>query len=150
MLKSILVPVDGSVHANAAVDFASDLAAKFGAGVLVVNVITKVGSDRVPEDLKSYVELERMQVTERDLLQGAANEIVANAAKRARGRGAASVEALTAVGDPAQTIVQIAKERKVDLIAMGRRGLGGVKTLLLGSVSHKVSQLAECACLTVA
>lgn len=42
-----------------------------------------------------------------------------------------------------------AKRAKADLIAMGRRGLGGVKGLLLGSVSHKVSQLADCSVLTV-
>ena len=36
-----------------------------------------------------------------------------------------------------------------DLIVMGRRGLGDLGGLLMGSVSHKVCHLADCACLTV-
>ena len=52
-------------------------------------------------------------------------------------------------GDPARVIAEHAGLHKVDLIVMGRRGLGGLEGLLLGSVSHKVAQLAPCACLTV-
>ncbi len=149
MLKSILVAADGSTHANAAIDLAAEIATKLGAKLLVVNVITHVGLDRVPEELRGYEQLEHMRVTERELLQGAADAIVAAAAKRARGRGAAEVETLTVVGDPADSLLKIADERKVDLIALGRRGLGRIKGLLLGSVSHKVSQLADRACVTV-
>ncbi|MCK6453036.1 MAG: universal stress protein [Alphaproteobacteria bacterium] len=149
MLKTILVAADGSTHANAAIDLAAEIAAKLGAKLIIVNVIRHVGLDRVPEELRSYEQLEHLRVTERELLQGAADEIVAAAATRARGRGAGAVETLTVVGDPADSLLKIADERKVDLIALGRRGLGAIKGLLLGSVSHKVSQLADCACITV-
>lgn len=46
-------------------------------------------------------------------------------------------------------ITDIAKERKVDLIILGSRGLSEVKGLLLGSVSNKVLQHAECPVLVV-
>ncbi len=150
MIKSILVPVDGSAHANAAVDLAGEIAEKWGARVILLNVIVRQGSSLVPEELRAYAQLEHVRVTERDLFQSAANEIVAKAEKRARARGAAKVESVTKVGDPARAIIAVAKEREVDLIAMGRRGLGGVKGLLLGSVSHKVSQLTDRPCLTTA
>jgi nucleotide-binding universal stress UspA family protein len=149
MIKSILVPVDGSAHANAAVDMAGELAAKVGAKVILLNVIARPGSSLMPEELRGYAQLEHVRITEHDLLQAAANEIVAKAEKRARAKGAAKVESATRVGDPARTIVAIAKDRNVDLIAMGRRGLGDLKGLLLGSVSHKVSQLADRPCMTV-
>ena len=52
-------------------------------------------------------------------------------------------------GDPADQIVRAAARHGADLIVMGRRGYGDLKGLLLGSVSHKVCRLADCACLTV-
>ena len=48
-----------------------------------------------------------------------------------------------AVGEPAEVIVQFAKENHCDEILMGTRGLGGAASLLLGSVATKVIHLAE-------
>ena len=52
-------------------------------------------------------------------------------------------------GDPATSILRAADDEAADIIVMGRRGLGDLAGLLLGSVSHKVTHLASCACLTV-
>jgi nucleotide-binding universal stress UspA family protein len=148
MIKSILVPVDGSAHANAAVDLGCEIAAKMAAKIILLYVVSRPGRSSIPEGLQSYAKLENIRVTENDLIQAEAREIVEAAAKRARSKGAANVESITKVGDPARTIVTIAKERNVDLIAMGRRGLGDLEGLLVGSVSHKVGQLADRPCLT--
>jgi nucleotide-binding universal stress UspA family protein len=67
----------------------------------------------------------------------------------ARQRKVPSVRTVLRQGDPATAILNIASEEQADLIVMGRRGLGDLAGLLLGSVSHNVTQLAECACLTV-
>ncbi|HJS65706.1 MAG TPA: universal stress protein [Nitrospiraceae bacterium] len=53
------------------------------------------------------------------------------------------------IGSPAEAIVSMAEEQKVDLIVMGARGLGPVKERLLGSVSHRILTLAHCATLIV-
>ncbi len=53
------------------------------------------------------------------------------------------------VGNPARTIVAFAARSGADLIVMGGRGHGDIEGFLLGSVSHKVSNLAECTCMTV-
>ena len=52
-------------------------------------------------------------------------------------------------GRPADTIVAAAERDKADMIVMGSRGFSDLKGLLLGSVSHKVSHLAPCTCVTV-
>jgi len=52
--------------------------------------------------------------------------------------------------DAASVIVNMARARNTDLIVLDRRGLGTLAGLPLGSVSHKVTQMADRPCLTVA
>ena len=53
-------------------------------------------------------------------------------------------------GHPSDTIVKVAREEGFDMIVVGSRGLGGLKKLLLGSVSNAVIQEAEdCSVLVV-
>ncbi|MGG3449325.1 universal stress protein [Domibacillus aminovorans] len=47
-------------------------------------------------------------------------------------------------GHPAQVIEEFVENNNADLIIMGSRGLGGLKELFLGSVSHHVVQKASC------
>lgn len=46
------------------------------------------------------------------------------------------------VGEPAEIIVAFAKEKLLDQIVIGPRGMSAVKNLLLGSVANKVVQLS--------
>ena len=52
-------------------------------------------------------------------------------------------------GRAAQTIVEVARQRHVDLIVMGTHGRSGVAHLLLGSVTEKVLRTAPCPVLAV-
>jgi nucleotide-binding universal stress UspA family protein len=45
-------------------------------------------------------------------------------------------------GDVAQTIVEIAQEKNVENIVVGKRGVGRIAGLLLGSISQKIVSLA--------
>ena len=53
------------------------------------------------------------------------------------------------VGQPANRIVEVARELDADMIVLGSRGLGNIGSLLLGSTSQKVAHLAPCTVVTV-
>ena len=48
------------------------------------------------------------------------------------------------IGNTAEAIAQYALDQQADQIVMGRKGLGGLQSLLLGTVVKKVLQLADC------
>ncbi|MFW9910029.1 MAG: universal stress protein, partial [Candidatus Thorarchaeota archaeon] len=74
-------------------------------------------------------------------LQKVGEDILARAKKIA---GSIPVTDLLDHGDPAARIIEIAQERKVDLIILGSRGLSGIKRLFVGSISDKVASQASC------
>jgi nucleotide-binding universal stress UspA family protein len=149
MFTRILVAVDGSAHANRAVDCAANLANKYGAELILLHVMASLGSARIPPDLYDLARIEHIEATEADLLRRVAENILQAADMRARGQGTKQVRTLVGVGHAAEVIVEHAKEEAADLIVMGRRGLGSASGLLIGSVSHKVCHLCQCPCMTV-
>lgn len=149
MVETILVPTDGSEHAEKAVAFAADIAPKYGAKLVLVHVLSDPGTGRVPNELRGLARLEHVDITERDIRQAGANELLQHAEKMAREHGATEIERVIEEGDPTRRILDRAEACKADLIIMGSRGLGDLQGLLLGSVSHKVGHLAKCTCITV-
>lgn len=51
--------------------------------------------------------------------------------------------------NPSLRIIQLASERRIDLIVMGTHGRTGLKHLVLGSVAERVVRLAPCPVLTM-
>ncbi|HSY86491.1 MAG TPA: universal stress protein [Verrucomicrobiae bacterium] len=148
-LKTILVALDGSKHAVSVADAAADLALRCDAKLLILHVVAPIFDGKVRNDLANLARMEHREQTEYEMLQGFGQDIVHSAELSARQKGVTQVEALVEVGDPAGVIVDIARARGADLIMLGRRGLGTLAGLLLGSVSHKVIQVADRPCLTV-
>jgi nucleotide-binding universal stress UspA family protein len=149
MYKKVLVAVDGSEHSQLAVAAAAEIAKSFGAGLVIMHVMKRVGSDRIPEELKELSKIEHILVTEADALSSVADAIMVRAKDAAGPVGVDEIVTTIDVGNPADQILHYCKNNNVDLIVMGHRGLSDMASLFLGSVSHKVAQLAPCACLTV-
>lgn len=149
MFHQILVPIDGSLHAQRALDYAADMAARYGARLSLLHVITNVMSSRVPDELRDYSKIEHIEISERDMLLGVATKLMDSAKARARELGVSDISASIDTGNPAAVIVKYCEDHDIDLIVMGRRGLGDLGGLMIGSVSHKVAHLADCACMTV-
>jgi len=149
MLKRILVAVDGSAHAGRAVESGANLASRYGAELILLHVMTSLGSARIPPELYDLARIEHIEATEASILRGVAEGILEAAEARARNHGARRVRTLIGVGHAAEVIVERAEQEAANLIVMGRRGLGSARGLLMGSVSNKVAHLCECPCMTV-
>jgi nucleotide-binding universal stress UspA family protein len=60
-----------------------------------------------------------------------------------------TAEPLCRLGNPAEKIMKVASQQHADLIVMGTKGLTAIDRFLLGSVSTRVVQHADCAVLVV-
>ncbi len=61
--------------------------------------------------------------------------------------GIGAVHRIHEIGSPSSVILDTAKSARADLIMLGARGLGPIKELVLGSVSHRVLLHAPCSTL---
>jgi len=96
----------------------------------------------------SVADMERGR-TEHAVVEAIGKKVLERAVEAATEAGAKSVKPVTLEGDPAEQIVAAARQQNANLIVLGSRGLSAFKRLLMGSVSQKVSQLSDCACLIV-
>mmetsp|Transcript_118394 Transcript_118394/g.166402 ORF Transcript_118394/g.166402 Transcript_118394/m.166402 type:complete len:140 (-) Transcript_118394:45-464(-) len=71
-------------------------------------------------------------------------KIVEKTIAEANEAGIKSATGKVAIGQAREEILHHAEAEAVDVIAMGARGLGAVKRLLLGSVSDHVMKNAKC------
>ena len=145
MLKRILVPIDGSDHAKRAASFAADLAFKYHAVIYLIHVLSFGPLSSVAGRSYGGAAIENLK----GVMKKVGDAIVREAGSEVKKKGVKHVETYLAEGDPASEILDFAKKNGIDMIVMGRRGMGDVGSLFLGSVSHKVSNLAECICVTV-
>jgi nucleotide-binding universal stress UspA family protein len=150
MFTRIMAAIDGSPHADRAIDHAADLANKYGAELILLHVMASPGSAHVPQELHDVLRVAHVRATKADILRRVAEDLLQQGGMRARQGGATNLRTLIGEGDNiADSIVRHAKDEGVDLILMGRRGLGSVASLFLGSVSQKVSHSCQCALMTV-
>lgn len=146
MFDKIIVAVDGSGHSGKAVDIAIELARRFDSRLIVLSVYRHQSSF---ESSHSLVRARSTPQRPDETLKALAGEAVDRAVTRAKDAGLRHVSRRVRRGPPARTIIKEAKNENADAIVMGSRGLGDIGGLLLGSVSHKVTSLAECTCITV-
>ncbi len=143
----LLVCTDGSEHSQKALEKASILASgPFVEEVALIHVYDgKIdlastswgGRDYAitEEDIRRLKEMHEEEKNKR--------KIILQDAQKVFEEKNIKVHALLKEGHPSHTIVEVAEEEGYDLIVIGSRGLGGLKKLLLGSVSNAVVQEAK-------
>jgi nucleotide-binding universal stress UspA family protein len=135
-ITSILVPVDGSAPSKKALEYAGTIAGKFNAAVSVLHVY------EMPIPVTGYEYSSRIFESLADDLKKYAEDIVEEAEKQL-GDSGLKINKLILVGSQGYQIIEAAKGNNCDLIIMGSRGLGTIKSFLLGSVSNYVVHHAK-------
>jgi ubiquinone biosynthesis protein len=112
----VLAATDRSETADRAVEWAAEMAARYEAELLVLRVT----------------------------LDGDAAELEADLAEYAAALGEGVRPLVRRADDPAQAIVEAAREEGVDVLVVGSVGMQGRKEFLLGNVPNRVSHNAPC------
>jgi nucleotide-binding universal stress UspA family protein len=141
----ILLATDGSADAELAASIAADLAANTGSELHVVAVFPAAGYVHPYYEVRFPEAAEQLRREGREQIQ----ELLDEQVKRVREAGENSPDAHLRTGEPEKEIVALAEELGVGLIAMGSRGLGGIRRALMGSVSNSVVRHAHCPVLVV-
>jgi nucleotide-binding universal stress UspA family protein len=133
--QKILVPVDFSDFSREALAAATGIAELRGAEITLLHVMIEPQAS-VPYEV--YIDWQKVK-----------GEIRADAEKLLAQMAAPGTSAGKAVkrlewGEPASTIVQVAKEGSFDLIVMATHGRTGLSRLFLGSVAENVIRHAPC------
>lgn len=140
---TILVAVDFSDCSISAYRAASSLAARFGATLHLLHVVTEPLQETWVHfapgaELVDMLKACEAKARERLDALSAAGEI-------ARERVVVS----TVWGNPSDEILKYASEKQVDLIVCGTHGRRGWDRMMIGSVAERVIRLAPCPVLTV-
>ncbi len=139
MLKSVLVPLDGSKLAEAALEHALNIVEPKGKITLVSAIEVPdvpIYGYYPPASVPDYEEAkDNLLPYARHYLQGIADNLVEHGF---------SVRIEAEIGDPAQVITEIAQKYQVDAIAMSTHGRSGLSRWLFGSVTNKVLSAKPC------
>lgn len=142
----ILVPVDGSDGAGAAVAFAAALAVPLSVPIRLLFAIPEDALDvlGMPTEAAGVDQLKAYAPEQFAKLRQRRSRQVFDRARSALLGAAVDVEEVLLSGEPAAAILEHAKGADRPLLVMGSRGLSRFSEMLVGSVSHRVIHHATC------
>ena len=151
-IKKILYATDLSETAVHAFSYAVSLANMYGAGITILHVLAEtpgeefitnmIDTDTWNEIKKRHYSEAQQQLIGKKRGHVAIKEVLQAFSEEAKADGEdqpfVTDEVLIKNGDPAEIIVQTAKEQNCDLIVMGTHGRGAITDVLIGSTAKRV------------
>jgi len=141
-IKKILFPTDFSEGSSLALDYAVDMAKRYGAKLYFVHVLYDIA-----KAAGWYVPHSSMDEMYKDIEKSAEKELGRFGLEESR--SFKGVERIVLKGVPHTEIVKFAKDNKIDLIVMGTYGRKGMGRILFGSTAAQVVRFAPCPVLAV-
>jgi nucleotide-binding universal stress UspA family protein len=140
LFGSVLVGTDGSERAERAVHAAVDIAKALDARLVLVAAFRESAHTEMISGGGPATKGDMRAVAEQMLLRSS---------RHADEQGLGDVEWEARRGHPADVILDIAIERKADLIVVGNKGMTGARRYVLGGVADKISHHAPCSVMIV-
>lgn len=141
MFNRILVAIDGSKMSEKVLNTAAQLAKQYEAKLTLINV----GKELVIPPNVVITDLQKILAE----VSKAGHELLREAQEKLKVQGIEASSLFVQGSSISRKIVEVACEQQHDLIVIGSRGLGNIKEVMLGGVSHKVTQLSKCPVLIV-
>ncbi len=144
--EKILLPTDFSEYSAVATEYASELAAKYGAELHLLHALEThlSGTPGFAMGLALPNYVSETKAAAQKSLAG----VLDPASPAGTGSGVEVVQAVVE-GSPKTEIVKYAREHDIDLIVLSTHGRTGLSHVLMGSVAETVVRTAPCPVLTV-
>lgn len=134
MYKTILVPLDGSPRAECILVHVEDMAQRYDAAVVLLQVVSPIIPVMDPDAFLLELGLDEIKVRIND-----AKAYLANLEDELTQKGI-RVRAIVDHGSVVETIINMARKEGADLIAMASHGRSGLSRVFYGSVAAGVLQ----------
>jgi nucleotide-binding universal stress UspA family protein len=141
MVETIAVGTDGSETAGKAVDFAIDMAERYGSRLVIASSYEPVAEDRLAKEQKEAPQEIQWSINPMEDVES----ILRDVEEKAQERGIKAVSEARQ-GSPADVLCDIAEQHGADVIVVGNKGM---QRRVLGSVPNSVSHKAPCSVLIV-
>ncbi len=128
MIDTVLVPFDGTEHAQSAVEYTGDVFPD--QSVVLLTVIDPVDGFAAYDGPDGGNWQEQAQTRAEELLETQRSKLAADA----------TVETVVTVGNPPRAIAEAVETHDVDQVVIGSHGRSGLQRLLVGSVAEDVAR----------
>ncbi|WP_347274218.1 BCCT family transporter [Candidatus Kuenenia sp.] len=139
--KNILCPVDYSIYSEKALNYAIEIAGKYGSKLYLIHVL-----DARIHGVNESV-LYRFNIGDESTIKELNDRLLRCVKEDVRSK--MPVESIVVQGVPFVEIVKAAREYAIDLIVMGTHGRTGISHAIMGSVAETVVRKAHCPVFTV-
>ena len=141
MVRTVAVGTDGSDRAAKAVEFAIDMAKRYGAKLVAISSYHPVSESRLRKEQDEAPQDIQWSINPTEDVDATLSSVESRALE-----AGLEVTTVASQGQPADVLVKHAEEQGADVLVVGNRG---IRRRILGSVPNSVTHKARCTVVVV-